>query len=254
MHPNTLFDNPPEGARARVRRAPTNSFEYVRRVKGGAWQARYWLGARAGGSLNLGLFTVAEWETEAAAEAAAGRASREFGKFYAPPFGRGLRETFAHLKTMRYARKWVIPADLLPPRVRPSGGGYVARVRVAGVVTARRLLETPGVFACPWECYDAMCEVLRREFPDRPGKGELRERDRVECARRRAERTAARYRRNVLDESISALEEFEADERCRRIRQLQQAIRKAESDGERPEFVAKLIAERNALLFRPREY
>jgi hypothetical protein len=48
----TLFDKldvPTPTARKRKRRATDNRYQYVRRVRGGAWQARVWLNARDGG-------------------------------------------------------------------------------------------------------------------------------------------------------------------------------------------------------------
>ena len=55
------------------------------------------------------------------AEWAAGRARREFCRYYRPhEAGHGLRETLAHLK----AKRW-IPAAVLPPRVKAVAGGYV---------------------------------------------------------------------------------------------------------------------------------
>ncbi len=182
MPTQAMFDNP----RVRFRRAPSNHFPFVRRVKGGAWQSRVWLGAHAGGSLNLGLFTVAKWETEDDAEWAAARASKEFMRFYRPyQAGGGLRDTMEHLKRpVGRPPKPFIPADVLPPRIRISddGTGYIARARKGDVS-----IFCPGVFACPWNAYERLCAVLVKVFPRSAGKSELRAAARAAKEARRRE-------------------------------------------------------------------
>jgi len=81
-HPSARRDECPENwfRRRSDRHAPSRPF--VREVKGGAWQARPWLGKR-GGSLNLGLFTLAENNhNRDEAEWSAARTSREFCKLW----------------------------------------------------------------------------------------------------------------------------------------------------------------------------
>ena len=162
------FENPPI-LPPRLRRAPSNEYLHVREVKGGAFQARVWLGAHAGGSLNLGLFTVARWETREHAEWAAGRASREFRKRFRP--GMSLRAALESLIRDRF-----VPDHVLPPRVRATADGdhFFGRVKL---VKAGRVIETT-IFADAWDAYRELVEVLAREFPRGPSKGELRERDR----------------------------------------------------------------------------
>ena len=164
----TLFDHlqpPPPPARQRLRRAPTNEYLHVREVKGGAFQSRPWIGGLSAlgiRSLNLGLFTVQEWESRSDAEWAAGRASKEFRRRYQP--GVSLRAVLEGL-----IRDKIIPDHVLPPRVRQAADGtYFGKVRKAG-----RLLLTPS-FACPWLAYEEMLALLAREFPPGPSKSELR--------------------------------------------------------------------------------
>lgn len=182
----------------RRRRAPVSEYLYVRRVKGGAWQARVWLGAHAGGSFNLGLFTKAEHQAapgqsdDEIAEWSAARASRQFNKFYNRlRADRDLRATLEHLKAKRF-----IPADVLPPRVRRApGGGYVARVKARGTV-----VSVKGVFACEWACYASMCAELEKAFPKSVGKAEVNARARSARARARAEREGAKYGGKTLED------------------------------------------------------
>lgn len=110
-----LFENPPIG-KHRLRREPTNSYRYVREVKGRAWQARVWVGVGGGYSLNLGLFTLSESDNSpATAEWAAARASREFVKRFQP--GRTVGDVVAELKARGY-----VPAELeVPPHVAAWG-------------------------------------------------------------------------------------------------------------------------------------
>lgn len=192
----SLFDNPLVRP-PRKRRAPTSEYIYVRRVKGDAWQARVWLGAHAGGSLNLGLFTKAEHQAapgqsdDEMAEWSAARASRQFNKFYnRTRADRDLRATLEHLKAKRF-----IPQDVLPPRVRRApGGGYFAKVKVRGTV-----VSVEGVFECEWACYSAMLAELAKAFPREVGKAELNRAAREERARARAERERRRYHGTLLD-------------------------------------------------------
>lgn len=196
MWSKSLFDNPIVRA-PRKRRAPESEYLYVRKVKGGAWQARVWLGAHAGGSLNLGLFTTSEHQaapgqsSDEIAEWSAARASRQFNKFYnRTREDRGLRATLEHLKTKRF-----IPQYVLPPRVRRApGGGFVARVKARG-----RVVSVEGVFACEWTCYFAMLEELAKAFPKQVGKAEVNARARAERARAKAEREGRRYHGTLLD-------------------------------------------------------
>jgi hypothetical protein len=89
----------------RRRREPEDdSPRWVRRVKGGAYQARYWLEV-VGGSLNLGLFTLAEhdnsWEL---AQWTAARAAKAFRKLWVGT--RTVREAVEILQMKR-----ALPAD-----------------------------------------------------------------------------------------------------------------------------------------------
>lgn len=181
------LENPPV-PRVRRRRAPTNEYRHVREVKGGAFQARVWLGAHSGGSLNLGLFTVSQWETREHAEWAAGRASKEFRKRYRP--GTGLRTVLESLM-----RDGLIPAHVLPPRVRANAdGSFVGRVKLPkkGMV-----LETPP-FSDPWIAYEEMCGMLGRAFPRGPSKSDLNAQERARRRRAQLERERRRYAGGLL--------------------------------------------------------
>lgn len=170
------MESPPKPRVPRERRAPTNQYRWVREVKGGAFQARVWLGNHRGGSLNLGLFTVAEWESPVDAEWAAGRASRAFDDLYDEGHGLSLRKTLEKLK-----RDEMIPDHVLPPRVKADREGrYFGRVRL---LKANRIVETPS-FDDAWAAYDAICSALAREFPRPATRAERRE--------------AARQRREAL--------------------------------------------------------
>ena len=173
----TLFDRlvppPPPG---RVRRATDNNYADVRRVKAGAWQARVWLGTRHGGSLNLGLFTVAKNpppdprdHREAGAEWAAARASRVFRELFdwslidrEQPFVHGPRGLQAAVEALK--AKQDIPSDVLPPRVKRVAGGYRGYARTKGVT-----IET-GVTADPWACYEVVCARLAVALPPPPSR------------------------------------------------------------------------------------
>ncbi|HEY1187912.1 MAG TPA: hypothetical protein VGE74_09655 [Gemmata sp.] len=191
-----LFENPPVKPARRRRKPLQEDYKYIRRVKGLAWQARMWLGTKAGGSLNLGLFTTAEHPADPdrprdeMAKWAAARASREFNKFFNPlnP-DRNLRATLKHLKAKKF-----IPQDVLPPRVRRAkGGGYVAWARKGNV-----RIEADGTFGCPWAAYEALCEAIRTAFPRGQSKSAVREYERKQRRKRREEKAARRYRKGTL--------------------------------------------------------
>lgn len=106
-----LFENPC-AVRERVRREPTNSYRYVREVKGGAWQSRVWLG-HVSASLNLGLFTLAENNNDGReAEWSAARASREFIRRWIP--GKTVGMVVEELKRLGYVPEGVVvPLDVV---------------------------------------------------------------------------------------------------------------------------------------------
>lgn len=118
----TLFENPAI-EKPRLRREPHDGhMKYTREVKGGAFQARVWVGHK-GYSLNLGLFTQSEWgESHRTAWRdalwAASRASREFVKRWHS--GRAIAEVVADLKAAGFVPEGlVVPARVArwkPPR------------------------------------------------------------------------------------------------------------------------------------------
>lgn len=137
-HQPSLFENPPI-ARQRLRRAvdSDNHQKYTREVKGGAFQARVWLPHGGGYSLNIGLFTQADWGGDhrtARKEAlwAAARASREFVKRFQP--GRTVGDVVAELKAKGYVpAELVVPAHVAawgPPR-SPTEDPWERRRRLA---------------------------------------------------------------------------------------------------------------------------
>ncbi len=144
--------------------------DYARRVQGGAWQARLYIGgmeqelfgstAWQNDYLNLGIFTVRVWGTSEEARVAAVRASREFLRHYTPV--KGLRHTMEYLKeTQRFGRS-VIPSGVLPPRVRRVEGGYQSLTRRFGVeITDGKIHQDP------WIAFDSLCSLLRSYFPHR---------------------------------------------------------------------------------------
>ena len=146
----TLFDNPPPGRRRR--RPDDDAPPFTRRVKGGAYQARVWLGR--GGSLNLGLFTLSDHPGDSKmsdrehARWAAARAAREFWKRWRP--GRTVGDVVAELQ---------------------RAGFVPAAVEVPG---KQRDLRPPTEFG-PRETAAERRERLRREYLERayPGGGLL---------------------------------------------------------------------------------
>lgn len=96
----------------RRERRHRSGYSYVRRVKGGAWQARAWLG-KAGGSLNLGLFTKSEhgvW-----AERAAGLVAKAFVREWRP--GRTVGEAVEALKCAPREQDRVPDTVVVPDRL-----------------------------------------------------------------------------------------------------------------------------------------
>ncbi|HEY2909714.1 MAG TPA: hypothetical protein VGI99_05685 [Gemmataceae bacterium] len=90
----------------------------VRRVKGGSYQARPWIGPGRAANVNLGLFHPEEWgnDRDAAANAAA-YASREFKKRLARP-GADLLDVLRELQgELRFGLP-VVPPHVLPPRIK----------------------------------------------------------------------------------------------------------------------------------------
>jgi hypothetical protein len=140
-------EEPPANWVRRRREAEDFAPKWVRRCKGGAWQARPWSGLPWCPSINLGLFTLADNDNDwRLAQWSAGRAAKEFARFFSPTIpGRGLRETFAHLKRKKYVRE-----DLLPPAVKRVPGGFVGRATVRGQV-----VET-GVKADEWAAFEEL--------------------------------------------------------------------------------------------------
>jgi hypothetical protein len=134
--------------------AHRSSYRHVRQVKGRAYQARVWLGAKVGGgSVNLGLFTSHEHGEHR--EWAAARAAKEFRRLYRPHEpGHGLRETIERLKTIDF-----IPDSVLPPRVvQKQDGSYHAEAKRGG-----ELLRTT-CYRDPWDAHAAMMRILTVRF------------------------------------------------------------------------------------------
>ncbi len=138
--------------------------DYAREIRVGqfvAWQARVWLGTFGGGSLNLGLYRASEWESESGAREAAVRTSRAFVRFFNPTEpGKGLRETFDHLKKTRRFGLPLMHESVLPPRVRRCEGGYKVVFRRRGAT-----ITDGKVYECPWIAYEAMKKTLLAKFP-----------------------------------------------------------------------------------------
>jgi hypothetical protein len=121
------------------RRAPADDADdgprWVRRVKGGAYQARYWLEV-VGGSLNLGLFTLAEHDNDwRLARWAAARAAKEFRRLWVGERTVGEAVAILQAKTplpwvpehVRVPAKW---AHLtLPTETGPIGFAHERRER-----------------------------------------------------------------------------------------------------------------------------
>jgi hypothetical protein len=111
---------------------PAEARRYVRRVKGGAWQARFWLG-RAGGSLNLGIVSRIKHGDDA--EWCAAQISKAFAREWRP--GRTVGEVVELLKNSPRLSERVpahveVPArqrDLTPQTARGAGvrGGHLLR-------------------------------------------------------------------------------------------------------------------------------
>lgn len=121
----------------RRERRHCSGYNYVRRVKGGAWQARAWLGAE-GGSLNLGLFTKSEhgvW-----AERAAGLVAKAFVREWQP--GRTVSEVVDALKRAPHEQDRV-PANVVVPECQrhltPTAGGEETVEELVERLTAREL-------------------------------------------------------------------------------------------------------------------
>lgn len=123
---------PPPGVRGpdnwvrRRRRYDDEAPRWVRRVKGGAYQSRYWLEV-VGGSLNLGLFTLAEHPDDPGsplgemARWAAGRAAQGFRRIWTGD--RTVLEAVEILQMKRAAppdwpAKWKLRAPWVPESVR----------------------------------------------------------------------------------------------------------------------------------------
>lgn len=121
----------------RRERRHRSEFTYVRRVKGGAWQARAWLGAQ-GRSLNLGLFTKSEHGDQA--EWAAAQVAKAFRREWRP--GRSVGEVVELLKRAPKLRERVPANVVVPARQRhltpPRENGETVEEQVARL-TARAL-------------------------------------------------------------------------------------------------------------------
>ena len=123
---------PPKKLRERLK---PSRYRFVRSVKGrSAWQARVPLpGGTKGESLNLGLFTEGEWDTES--EWAAGRASREFVHRYKPGPDGKMPSVWSVIEGMK--RDGICPEGLQPRWVfQHADGTFGARVRKGGVTIA----------------------------------------------------------------------------------------------------------------------
>jgi hypothetical protein len=99
----------------------------VRRVKGGGYQSRPWIGPGRAMNVNLGLFHPADFDNDRdAAISAAARAAREFKKRMAgPPVG----DIWAVIQVLQKEKRFglpIVPRHVLPPRVRrTAAGGFV---------------------------------------------------------------------------------------------------------------------------------
>jgi hypothetical protein len=117
---------PPERPKKRVRRDELP--KHVRKVRGGAYQARPWVGPAKDGNVNLGLFRPIDYggDWRVAAEAA-GRAAREFLKRMARTPTPDIWVVIRELKrVVRFGRP-LVPEGVLPPNVRElPAGGFVA--------------------------------------------------------------------------------------------------------------------------------
>ncbi len=120
------------------RRSDSHAPRYncVRRVKGGAWQARPWLGAGRG-SLNLGLFTVADHGD--LAEWAAAQVSKAFNREWRA--GRTVAEVVEALKRAPRRCERVPEHVEVPPHQRGLTPAAPARGETAAEQRARRARE-----------------------------------------------------------------------------------------------------------------
>jgi hypothetical protein len=102
----------------------------VRRVGGGAYQARPWVGGSLG-NVNLGIFHPDDYEGDrGAAIEAAGRAVREFLKRVAGPPVRDVWDVVKELmRVVRFGRPIVSPEVLPPGIVRTKDGRYAVERR-----------------------------------------------------------------------------------------------------------------------------
>jgi hypothetical protein len=87
-------------------------YKWVRRVKGGAWQARPWLGA-AHGSLNLGLFTIDEHGDADTAEWAAAQVAAAFNREWQG--SRTVGEVVASLRALPVNHRERLAKDVTVP-------------------------------------------------------------------------------------------------------------------------------------------
>lgn len=105
----------------------------VRRVKGGAYQARPWIGPGRAMNVNLGLFHPEDFDNDRdAAASAAGRAAREFKKRLAV---RGA-DIWGVIKQLQRETRFgypVVPPHVLPPKVVRVAGGFGVRGRAGEV-------------------------------------------------------------------------------------------------------------------------
>lgn len=96
----------------------------VRRVKGGAYQSRPWVGPGRAMNVNLGLYHPEDFDNDRdAAISAAARASREFKKKLAWP-GTDIWEVIQVLQREKRFGLPIVPPHVLPPKVRRIATGY----------------------------------------------------------------------------------------------------------------------------------
>lgn len=119
----------------------------VRRVKGGAYQARPWIGPGRDANVNLGLFRPVDYSNDRdAAISAAARAAREFKKAMCHR-GSDVWEVIQKLQVaIRFGRP-VVPTHVLPPLVRRNGTMFIVKGRA-------------GVFDTPAEAWVLAQEVF----------------------------------------------------------------------------------------------
>lgn len=140
--PEPMHEPPGATWHKRRERRHRSGYNYVRRVKGGAWQARAWLGAE-GGSLNLGLFTKSEHGEYA--ERAAGLVAMAFVREWRT--GRTVGEVVELLKRAPKERDRV-PENVVVPKCQrhltPTAGCEETVEALVERLTARAL----GRVAC----------------------------------------------------------------------------------------------------------